>query len=120
MPKAARRCKHLTARIGITNPCPPVKGDTMDNTDPARSVNVNSLVELVLECGGGWIPPSGSGLFAVKVWAKLLGKNEATVRRWVKKYAIAHTDPGGEMFISAEAMESSLPKINKPGPQKRK
>lgn len=90
----------------------------MNPIQTPQTVNPNStLLSLVLECGGGWIPDASAGTFTVKVWARLLGKTERTIRDWVREYKIPNRNPGGEMLIEAGDFLRHLPYIT-PKPQK--
>lgn len=70
---------------------------------------ISSIFELVMQLGGGMIPESGT--YTAKVWAVLLGKDEATVRRYVKQFNVPHRKPGDEMFIDARDFRDHIPII---------
>lgn len=85
----------------------------MDTTDPARSVNGSSLLNLVLSVGGCWLPPDDAGAFSVTVWAQLLGGRDVeTIRRWVRTLAIPATKAGDEQLIEVRDMRRFLPRVN--------
>lgn len=85
----------------------------MDNTRDARSVNQNAtILSVAMEAGGGYIPDSGS--FSSKVWARLIGVDEKTIRRWIGKHKIPFRQPGAEMFVSAVDLLAHVPYHNRP------
>ena len=82
----------------------------MNPNQTPYTVNPNpTLLGLVMECGGGWLPDDSAGAFSAKVWAKLLGNKERTIRDWVKKYNIPCRNPGSEMLIEAGDLRRHLP-----------
>lgn len=87
----------------------------MDATQPARGGQDKSardgLLGLVIDLGGGWFPPPGSGTFSARVWAALLGKDEKTIRRWVKANKVPYRVPGDEMFISSDDFTKHIPYV---------
>jgi hypothetical protein len=68
-----------------------------------------TLESIVIACGGGWIPPNGSGDFAVKVWTVLLGVAERTVRGYIAKYGLAVREVGGEMCFTPDEFRAKVP-----------
>lgn len=89
----------------------------MDNTAAVRAVNNNSngggdnFVSLAM-ASGGWLPPSGSGLFSAVVIGRLAGVDEATVRRWVRDHKIPYRKAGKTMFLDPGDFARFLPHGN--------
>lgn len=91
----------------------------MDSTDPVRAVNAD-FASFVLNHGGGWIPPAGSGLFNCKILAALAGKTPKWVQDQVRLHRIPYRASGeaGEMFIDPGDLAKFVPFFN--DPKKRK
>lgn len=89
----------------------------MDSTESARPVNPDntnpdsgqSLLSLVLACGGGYIPSRGT--YSAKVWGKLLGISPAAVRRRMKEHRIPYRDFGDERYYAARDVLRRLPLV---------
>jgi hypothetical protein len=90
-----------------------LEGQTVTNpTEAARGVNPNiGFLAVVLEHGGAWIPPSGSGSFNTKAWGVFLGVGEKIVRDYVRKHGIPYRKAGAEKFISTDDFEKFIPYI---------
>ncbi len=85
----------------------------MEDTTGARSVNTDSLLALVLETGGCWLPPDDAGAFSAKVWGRLLGdRDERTIQRWIKELSIPATVAGDEQLVEVRDMRRFLPRLN--------
>lgn len=78
------------------------------NQPVSRQVPPESLIELVLLTGGGYIPERGS--FSPKVWGQLLGKSYDTVMRYVEDLDIPHMKHGDLMLIDRDDLVAALPK----------
>jgi hypothetical protein len=93
------------------------KGNTMDHTQSARSVNGKDgdfvLLQLAHAAGGGVVPLEGR--FDAETWAFFLQKDAATFRTWVNKNKIPCKRPGGDtgtMFVDAKDFWDHLPYCN--------
>lgn len=80
----------------------------MDNTHAAHTVKpCTTLFELVMDCGGGFIPTEG--YYNSKVWARLIGVTDRTIRNWVEEHGIPYRKPGSEIFIDAGDLLRHVP-----------
>lgn len=78
------------------------------NQPVSRHVPPESLIELVLLTGGGYIPEHGT--FSPRVWGQLLGKSYDTVMRYVDDLDIPHMKHGDLMLIDRDDLVAALPK----------
>jgi len=91
----------------------------MSNREPSNRKKVDlqelfpngypqTMLELVLALGGGWIPENGE--YSLKLWSIFLGKCVNTVNGYRKKYRIPSRQQGDEIFMDAADFRSHVPK----------
>lgn len=86
----------------------PVRGKSAPvKTNPLRPGGL-TLIDLVVFCGGGYIPEEGE--FNQRVWSGLLGVSESTVKDWIDRYRIPHRRPGNDVYVDARDLRSHLPR----------